>query len=149
MKNMTNAKARAAGKRDLRRVFKDCRFLDALTLNEQDAPAPDAFIYYYNKARDGQVGNYVVYEVVASDVTHRADDAVFARDFFAQVDVFSVKSFESKLLSETLARLEEKLTEAGFEVEAQGEDYEADTRLYHQAYFVSKLYFTGRETGCR
>jgi len=141
---MTHSKARAAGKRDLKRVFKECRFRDALTLEEQTLPvAPDDFIYYYNKARDGAVGNYVVYEVIASDVTHRADDTVFARDFFAQVDVFSIKSFESKLLSETLTKLEDNLTAAGFEVDAQGEDYEPDTRLYHQVYFVSKLYFRG------
>ena len=141
MKNITNSKARAAGKRDLRRVFKECRFLDAFTLGEGGEPVPDSFIYYYNKARDGQVGNYVVYEVVASDAARRADDVVIGREFFAQVDIFSVKSFESKLLQDTLSKLEEKLTAAGFEVDAQGEDYEPDTRLYHQAYFVSKIYF--------
>lgn len=140
MRNMTNAKTRAQGKRDLRRVFKDCRFVDALTLGEQDAPKADDFIYYYNKARDGQVGNYVIYEVVASDPMRRADDVVITREFFAQVDVFSVKSFESKLLQDTLAKLEEKLTAAGFEIDMQGEDYEPNTRLYHQTLYVSKLF---------
>lgn len=140
MRNLTNSKARQSGKRDLRRVFKECRFKDALTL-EEDAPAPEDFIYYYNKARDGQVGNYVIYEVINSDATHRADDVVFGREFFAQVDVFSVKSFESKFLQDTLIKLEEKLVGAGFEVDAGDEGYEPDTRLYHQYYFVSKLYF--------
>jgi hypothetical protein len=60
---------------------------------------------------------------------------------FAQIDVFSLKSFESKALQSTLAKLEDKLTVAGFEVEAREEAYEADTRLYHQVFFVSKLYF--------
>jgi hypothetical protein len=138
---MTNSKARATGKRDLQRIFKESRFKDALTLNEQDAPTPGDFIYYYNKARDGQIGNYIVYEVIASDPMRRADDIVIGREFFAQVDVFSVKSFESKLMQDTLAKLEEKLTAAGFEVDAQAEDYEPDTRLYHQTYYVSKLYF--------
>jgi len=57
------------------------------------------------------------------------------------MDVFSVKSFESKFLQDALARLEGALTAAGFEVDAHGEDYEPDTRLYHQIYYVSKLYF--------
>jgi hypothetical protein len=137
---MPNSKVRASGKRELRRVFRDCKFNDALTLGEQSAPAPDDFIYYYNKARDGKVGNYIVYEVIASDSTRRADDVVITREFFAQVDVFSVKSFESKLLADTLTKLEEKLTAAGFEIDMRDEAYEPDTRLYHQALFVSKLY---------
>jgi hypothetical protein len=137
---MTNSKARTAGKKDLRRVFRECKFKDALTLDEGDKSAPDDFIFYYNKARDGTVGNYVVYEVISTDALHRADDAVIGREFFAQVDVFSVKSFESKLLAETLNKLEEKLTAAGFEVDAESEDYEPDTRLYHQVIFVSKMY---------
>ena len=141
MRNMQNSAARERGKRDLRRVFRDCKFKDALTLGEQDAPMPDDFIYYYNKARDGQVGNYVVYETIASDPTRRADDVIIGREFYAQVDVFSVKSFESKFMRDTLAKLEEKLTAAGFEIDMRGEDYEPDTRLYHQALFVSKLYF--------
>lgn len=141
MRNIPNSKARECGKRELRHVFKACKFKDALTLNEQEAPSPDDFIYYCNKARDGQIGNYIVYEVIASDSTRRADDKVIGREFYAQIDVFSISSFESKLLTETLAKLEEKLTEAGFEIDMQGEDYEPDTRLYHQALFVSKLYF--------
>jgi hypothetical protein len=140
MKNITNHKARQAGKRDLVRVFRDCRYKDGLTIGTEDTAAPDDFIYYCNKARDGQVGNYVVYEVIASDAARRADDAVIGREFFAQVDVFSVRSFESKPLQETLNKLEEKLTAAGFEVEAGGENYEPDTRLYHQVYYVSKMY---------
>jgi hypothetical protein len=140
MKNLTNSKARANGKRDLRRVFRDCKFKDALTLGE-DAATPDDFIYYYNKARDGQVGNYIVYEVISTDANTRADDSIIGREFYAQVDVFSVKSFESKSLQDTLAKLEEKLTAAGFEVTMDGEDYEPDTRLYHQVIYAAKLYF--------
>jgi hypothetical protein len=118
------------------------RFKDGLTIGtEEDAPKPDDFVYYYNKARDGQVGNYIIYEVVASDPTRRADDKVIGREFYAQVDVFSTSSFESKLLTETLAKLEEQLTEAGFDVDAREESYEPDTRLYHQVYFISKYYY--------
>jgi len=153
MKPMTNSKTRERGKRELRRVFKDCRFKDALTLGEQDAPRQsgsltlDDFIYYYNKARDGvsstPVGNlnYIIYETISTEPTRRADNVVIGREFFAQVDVFSVKSFESKIMQDTLAKLEEKLTAAGFEVEMQSEDYEPDTRLYHQVFYVSKQYF--------
>ena len=103
MKNLTNSKARTSGKRDLRRVFRDCKFKDALTVEESEPPTADDFIYYYNKARAGQV--------------------------------------ESKSLQDTLAKLEEKLTAAGFEVEMDGEDYEPDTRLYHQVIYAAKLYF--------
>jgi len=148
MRNLTNARVRALGKKDLRRVFRVCKFRDALTLDEGDVPVPDDFIYYYNKARDlpagrqgGTVGNYVVYETVSTDPARRADDVVIGREFYAQVDVFSVKSFESKFLQDALARLEEKLTTAGFDVYAHGEDYEPDTRLYHQILYVSKLFF--------
>ena len=141
MTNMTSSRVRQRGKRELRAIFKTLRFVDGLTMGtEENAADADDFVYYYNKARDGQIGNYIVYEVIASDPMRRADDIVIGREFFAQVDVFSVKSFESKLLLETLSVLEEKLTAAGFEVEAQSEAYEPDTRLYHQAYFVSKLY---------
>ena len=141
MKNVTNTKARERGKRELRRVFRECKFKDALTLDEGDKPTPDDFIYYYNKARDGQVGNYVIYEIIASDPTRRADDVVIGREFYAQVDVFSIKSFESKLMQDTLAKLEENLTAAGFEIDMRGEDYEPNTRLYHQALFVSKHFY--------
>jgi hypothetical protein len=139
MRNILNNIVRKRGKADLRRVFRDCKFKDALTV-EENPPAPDDFIFYYNKARDGQVGNYVVYEVISTDAERRADDAVVGREFFCAVDVFSVKSFESKFLTDTLGKLEERLVAAGFEVDAQGEDYEPDTRLYHQALYVSKLY---------
>ena len=140
MKGITNTRARVSGKRDLRRVFRDCKFKDALTLGE-DAATADDFIYYYNKARDGQVGNYIVYEVISTDANTRADDSIIWREFFAQVDVFSVKSFESKSLQDTLAKLEEKLTAAGFEITIDGEDYEPDTRLYHQVIYAAKPYF--------
>jgi len=85
MKPTTNSRVRALGKKDLRRVFRECKFRDALTLDEQDAPAPDDFIYYYNKARDGAVGNYIVYETVSTDPARRADDVVIGREFYAQV----------------------------------------------------------------
>jgi hypothetical protein len=136
MRGITNSRARAAGKRELKAVFKALHYKDGLTETATD----DEFSYHYNKARDGRVGNYIVYEVIDSDVLHRADDAVLCRDFYAQIDVFSVRSFESKLLFDTLTHLEEKLTEKGFEVDMQTEDYEPDTKLYHQILFVSKLF---------
>ena len=142
MRNISNSQAMTKGKLELRAVFKALRYKDGLTIEQERAQVnTDDFIYYYNKARDGQIGNYIIYEVVASDPTQRADDKVIGREFYAQVDVFSTSSFESKLLTETLSKLEEKLTEAGFEVDAQSEDYEPDTRLYHQVYFISKQYF--------
>ena len=142
MQNISNSQARTRGKRELRAVFKALRYKDGLTIEQEGVQVKtDDFVYYYNKARDGQIGNYIVYEVVASDPTQRADDKVIGREFYAQVDVFSTSSFESKLLAETLAKLEEKLTEAGFEVDAQSEDYEPDTRLYHQVYYIIKQYF--------
>jgi len=116
--------------------------VDGLTMGtEESAAGADDFVYYYNKARDGQIGNYIIYEVIASDPTRRADDKVIGREFFAQVDVFCTRSFESKFLTDTLVKLEDKLTEAGFEVDARSEDFEADTRLYHQVYFIAKQYF--------
>ena len=141
MKNITNSNVRQRSKRDLKKVFKECRFKDGLTLGEEGKPVADDFVYHYNKSRDGAIGNYIIYEVISTDAIRRADDAVIGREVFAQIDVFSLKSFESKALQTTLAKLEEKLTEAGFEVEAREEAYEPDTRLYHQVYFVSKLYF--------
>ena len=140
MRNLTNSSARAKGKKQLARVFKDCCFIDALML-EQTAPSPDDFIFYYNKARDGTVGNYIIYEVISSDAAYRSDDRVMGREFFSQVDVFSVNSFESKVMRDTLEKLETRLTAAGFEVDAGSEDYESDTRLYHQVLYVNKLFF--------
>jgi hypothetical protein len=139
MRGITNSRARALGKRDLRSVFRALRFKDGLTEQATDGE----FGYHYNKARDGRgtpAGNYSIYETISTEATHRADDAVLCRDFFAQMDVFSVRSFESKLLSETITKLEEKLTEKGFEVTMEEEQFEPDTKLYHQILFVSKLY---------
>jgi hypothetical protein len=82
-----------------------------------------------------------IYEIISSDAIHRADNVVIGREVFLQVDIFSLKSFESKLLQETISKLEEKLVAAGFEVEASEEAFEAETKLYHQIFFVSKLYF--------
>jgi len=140
MKNMTNSKVRKLGRRELRSLFRALKFKDGLTVGSEETAEPNDFIYWYNKNRDGAVGNYIIYEVVASDPTHRADDAVIGREFYAQIDVFSTSSFESKLLTETLENIENALVAAGFEVDARSEDYEHDTRLYHQAFFVSKIY---------
>ncbi len=137
MKPMTNARARTLGKKDIRAVFKALRIKDGLGDEQPDA---DEFVYWYNKNRDGETGNYIIYEVINTDPTHRADDNVIGRDFFCQIDVFSVRSFESKQLSNLLSALEEKLLDRRFEVEISGETYEPDTRLYHQILFVSKLY---------
>ena len=162
MRNMTNCRARILGKKDLKAVFKTLRIKDGIddlasladcgaaaphpckSLNGFDGSdeiKPDEFSYWYNKNRDGTIGNYIIYEVIDSEPSHRADDKVFGREFYAQIDVFSIRSFESKELSDFLVRLEEKLTEYLFEVEMQGEEYEQDTRLYRQTLFVSKIYF--------
>jgi len=134
---MTNSKARTLGKKDLRAVFKALKIKDGLGDEEIGS---DEFSYWYNKARDGTIGNYIIYEVIDSEPTHRADDAVVGREFFCQIDVFSVRSYESKQLSEFIEKLENKLLEAGFGAEMRGEDYEPDTRLYHQIFYVSKLF---------
>jgi len=134
---MTNSKARTLGKKDLCAVFRNLRIKDGLGDEEI---GEGEFSYWYNKVRDGQIGNYLIYEIIDSEPTHRADDAVIGREFFCQIDVFSVRSFESKQLSRFLGQLEEKLLEKRFEVEMRGEDYEPDTRLYHQILYVSKLF---------
>ncbi|MCL2796842.1 MAG: hypothetical protein FWD58_02145 [Firmicutes bacterium] len=138
MKPMTNSRARALGKKALRAAFKALKIKDGLG---DEVINSDEFSFWYNKTRDGQVGNYLIYEVIDSEPTHRADDAVIGREFFAQVDVFSVRGFESSFLADFLSRLEEQLLNRGFEVEMRGEDYEPDTRLYHQILYVSKLFF--------
>jgi len=137
LRNMTNSKARTLGKKELRAVFKALRIKDGLG----DEPiSPDEFIYWYNKSCNGQTGNYIIYEVIDTESARRADDAVIGREFFCQIDVFSVRGYESKQMTEFLERLENKLLEKGFEVEMRGEDYEPDTRLYHQIFYVSKLF---------
>jgi len=141
MKNILSSNARKRAKQEIRKVFKDCRFKDALTMKELDKNTPDDFVYYYNKSRDGEVGNYIIYEIISSDAIHRADNVVIGREVFLQVDIFSLKSFESKLLQETISKLEEKFVAAGFEVESMEEAFEPETKLYHQIFFVSKLYF--------
>ena len=138
MRNMTNCRARILGKKELKAVFKTLRIKDGIG---EDEIKPDEFSYWYNKNRDGTIGNYIIYEVIDSEPVHHADDKVFGREFYAQIDVFSIRSYESKELSDFLERLEEKLTEHLFEVEMQGEEYEQDTRLYRQTLFVSKIYF--------
>lgn len=136
MKNMSNSRSRRMGKKELKAVFKVLGIKDGLT----EETKCDEFSYWYNKARDGMLGNYVIYEVIDSDPVHRADDVIISRDFFCQIDIFSIRSFESKHLADFIDRFENKLTEKRFEVNMESEDYEPDTKLYHLILYVSKLY---------
>lgn len=137
MKNMTNSKVRALGKKELVKVFKELRIKDGLG---DENISKNEFSYWYNKARDGQIGNYIIYEVISSESLYRADNSVIGREFYCQIDVFSIHSFESKKLVELVTKLENKLIEYGFEVELKEEMFESDTKLYHQIFYVSKLY---------
>ncbi len=138
MKNMTNVKAREKGKKELAAVFKSLKFKDGLT--EKNIAAVD-FLYYYNRSRDGQKGNYIIYETIESNPAVRADNVVYGREYFAQIDIFSVYSFETKKLCDVISGIEERLTEKMFEVDMKEELYESDTGLYHQILYVSKTYY--------
>jgi len=135
--NMTNSKAREKGKKDLIEVFKSLNFADGLA---EDIP-DNKFVFYYNKVRNGQIGNYIIFETIDSADVCRADDAVIAREFFCQIDIFSVNSFESKKLKNTILSLEEKLGERLFGVDMKEDTFESDTKLYHLILIVSKVYF--------
>lgn len=137
MKNMTNFRARTLCKKEIVSVFKALRIKDGIGENTDKS---SDLTYWYNKARDGMIGNYIIYEIVSSDPLYRADNAIIGRDVFCQIDVFSVQSYESKALKELMERLEEKLIEKNFEVEMREESFEPDTRLYHQVLYISKLY---------
>jgi len=136
MRNLTNVKARAECRRDLRKAFKDAKIADGLG----DEIPDGAFTYWCNKARDGAIGDYVIYEIIDSDPNARADDAVFLRAITMSIDVFSTSSFESKKLSDTLERLENALNKHGFEVNQTYEDYEPDTKLYHAVFGAVKTF---------
>ena len=135
--NMTNSKAREKGKKELVEVFNALGFADGIAENIPN----DKFAYYYNKARNGQIGNYIIFETIDSADVCRADDAVIAREFFCQIDIFSVNSFESKKLKETIISLEEKLDEKLFGVDMKEDTFEPETKLYHLILIVSKAYF--------
>ena len=135
--NMTNSKAREKGKKVLIEVFKSLNFADGLA---EDIP-DNKFVFYYNKVRNGQIGNYIIFETIDSADVCRADDAVIAREFFCQIDIFSVNSFESKKLKNTILSLEEKLGERLFGVDMKEDTFESDTKLYHLILIVSKVYF--------
>ncbi len=136
--NMTNSRARERGKKELIELFESLGFVDGLAV--QEIPE-EKFVYYYNKARNGQIGNYIIFETIDSTDLCRADDVVIAREFFCQIDIFSVNSFESKKLKSTIAILEEKLNERLFEVDMKEDTFESDTKLYHLILIVSKAYF--------
>ena len=138
MKSITNHRVRSLGKKEIMAVFKSLKIKDGI--GDQDINTNE-FSYWYNKARDGMIGNYIIYEVVSSEPMYRADNIVIGRDFFCQVDIFSINSFESKKLKEMIRKLEEKLLERSFEIEFAEENYEPDTKLYHQIMYISKLYF--------
>lgn len=138
MNNMTNFKARRKGKKELADIFNSLKFQDGLS--DENITAAN-FAYYYNKARNGQKGNYIIYETVESNPAVRADDVVCGREYFAQIDIFSVYSFETKKLCDVILGIEEKLTEKMFEVDMKEELYESDTGLYHQILYVSKTYY--------
>lgn len=138
MNNMTNFKARHKGKKELADIFKSLKFKDGLT--DKNITADD-FVYYYNKARNGQKGNYIIYETIDSNPAVRADDVVYGREYFVQIDIFSTSSFETKKLQDVISGIEEKLIEKMFEMDMKEELYESDTGLYHQILFVSKTYY--------
>lgn len=138
MKPITNSKVRALGKKELRMVFKDLRIKDGF---REDEIGSDEFSYWYNKSRDGMRDNYLVYEIIDSEPAYRADDHVISRNFYCQIDIFSIQSFETKELIRFIERLENKLTEYRFEVEFSDELFESDTRLHHQILIISKIYF--------
>jgi hypothetical protein len=136
---MTNYKTRQKGKRELMAIFRACRIRDGLTEKE----ITDKWTFWYNLERTGKRGNYIIYEVLDSPVLHRADDKVLTREFFCQVDVFSLDSFETERLAVLIDSLETALTAAGFEVIFKDEMYENDTKLFHVPIFISKLYAEG------
>lgn len=138
MKSITNSNVRALGKKELRMVFKDLRIKDGF---REDEIGSDEFSYWYNKSRDGMCNNYLVYEIIDSEPAYRADDHVISRNFYCQIDIFSIQSFETKELIRFIERLENKLTEYRFEVEFSDELFESDTRLHHQILIISKIYF--------
>jgi len=138
MPNTTNHKARKLGKRDLQRVFRLCGFKDGL--GEEPANQGE-FTYWSNKARDGLIGDYITFEPIASEPLTHADNGAFGRIYEAQLDIFSTASFDSKRFTDALEKLESQLLANGFEIEAWGEDYEPETRLYHQIFIVRKAYF--------
>lgn len=138
MKQMTNSKARTFGKKELVTLFKELRIKDGL---REDEINPNEFTYWYNKSREGMLGNYLIYEIIDSEPVHRADDKIISRYFYCQIDIFSILSFETKEINRFIERLENKLTEHRFEVEMTDERFESDTKLYHQVLIVSKIYF--------
>lgn len=120
----------------MRGVFQALRFKDGLT----EKAEANEFSYWYNKSRDGEIGNYIIYEVLNTETLCRADDVSALRLFQCQIDIFSVYSFEAKQLSDVLEALEEQLVKTGFTVEMPMEEYEQDTRLYHAVFIASKIY---------
>lgn len=137
---MTNSKARILGKKALVKIFKSLNIKDGLGDEEIDS---NEFSYWNNKSRDGKLGNYIIYEIIDSDVMYRADNKVIAREFKCQIDVFSIHSFESKEFKNLLEKLENKLIDNGFEVSLEHENYEHDTKLYSQVVIITKIYFGG------
>lgn len=133
---MTNSKARQKGKSELCEVFRLCRIGDGLTAKEIN----DKWTYWYNLERTGKRGNYIIYEVLDSPALHRADDKVLSREFFCQVDIFSLNSFETEIMQTMIESLEKGLIKAGFEVDFKDEMYENDTQLFHLPIYISKLY---------
>ena len=136
---MTNSKVRQKGKRELMAVYRSCRIKDGLVEKE----ITDKWTYWYNLERTGKRGNYIIYEVIDSPILHRADDKAFAREFFCQVDIFSLDSFETEKVQTLIESLENALTKSGFEVDFKSEMYEDDTKLFHLPIYISKLYSEG------
>lgn len=137
MKNLTNHSVRARGRKDLYNIFLSLGFKDGL----KDKAENNEFSFWYNKSRDGYIGNYLLYEIIDSNAVTKADNVIISRDFFCQIDIFSVNSFESKTVSKMLEKLENLLAENNYSVTMEQEEFENTTRLYHGILFVSKLYF--------
>ena len=133
---MTNTAIRRKGKAELMSIFRGCRIKDGLIENE----ITDKWTYWYNLERTGKRGNYIIYEVIDTPVLHRADDKAFSREFFCQIDIFSLGSFETEKMQALVENLEKALLTSGFEVDFKDERYESDTKLFHLPIYVSKLY---------
>lgn len=140
---MTNNQARAKARIEIKDTFKVAGLIDghsmtAAQLNSETRPA-----FWRGVVRDPTAKakeHYARWAISSSRAHTRNDDKTSLRELTIAIDLFSKRSFDSEQAHKMLDAVEGAFTSAGFELELLDEQYEDDTKLWHQPLTLIKIY---------
>jgi len=140
---MKHIDARRACRIEVIETLKAAGILDGLSLQAAQLHNETRPCFWRGVVRDDAARSkdvFVTWHIPSSDAATRADDNAFLREVTVAVDVFSKRSFDSEQNHKIIERIEGGFAVAGFEVDMAAEQFEADTKLFHQPMTLFKLY---------